>query len=226
MDNRLQKAPLMRIFKLKVASDKLTEFSEIGQHNLTTSIAKEPGTLAMYSTSSPDEPSTFYIAEIYENTEAYEKHVASEHFQSFASFAAEHLTDRLVYQLHPQWLKEKAEAISAQGKDSLTVKLAEVDVKTESNQAFRDIVVKEMAAAMEKETGVLAMYAATLADNPASWRFFEIYADNAAYEKHRQTQHFKTYIEQTAEMVQTKKLLTLTADILVNQGGLFFDLFL
>ncbi|MEX2784727.1 putative quinol monooxygenase [Streptococcus sp. H49] len=223
MTNHLTTTPLMRIFKLKTAPDKLEDFKEIGKHNLQTSIEKEPGTLAMYSSYLPEDKTTFYVLEIYKDDEAYQAHTASQHFQSFAGFAAKHLTDRLIYQTEPQWLQEKEKAISLHGQNDLTVKLAEVDVKPEDNQIFRDIVTKEMAAAMAEEPGVLAMYAARLADSPASWRFFEIYANADAYEKHRQTPHFTAYLEQTREMVQSKKLISLTASTLVNQGGLFFD---
>ena len=41
---------------------------------------------------------------------------------------------------------------------------------------------------------------------------------------HRQTQHFKKYIEETSSMVLNKELHNLTADILVNQGkGLLYE---
>ena len=49
------------------------------------------------------------------------------------------------------------------------------------------------------EDGVLAMYAATKQDSPNDWIFFEIYADEAAYQAHRETPHFKDYLKQNRQ---------------------------
>ncbi|TDQ57441.1 antibiotic biosynthesis monooxygenase [Mesocricetibacter intestinalis] len=67
------------------------------------------------------------------------------------------------------------------------------------------------------------MYAATLQDEPAQWYFFEIYQDDAAYQKHRQSEHFQYYLQQTANMLRDKKIINIDPLFLRNQGGLYFD---
>jgi quinol monooxygenase YgiN len=57
------------------------------------------------------------------------------------------------------------------------------------------------------EPGVLAIYAVAEKDNPARLRFFEIYADEAAYKSHRETAHYKKYAETTKGMIKSRKLI-------------------
>ena len=86
--------------------------------------------------------------------------------------------------------------------------------------AFRDAVFTNMRASVAEEPGVLAMYAVTLADDPTTWYFWEVYASEESYAAHRETAHFKTYIAATADLVSDKELTPLVPDTLVNQGGL------
>ncbi|WP_422803958.1 putative quinol monooxygenase [Streptococcus sp. FT1-106] len=45
-----------------------------------------------------------------------------------------------------------------------------------------------------------------------------MYADQAAYDSHCQTKHFKDYIAGTADLVREKSLQVLIGDILVTKG--------
>lgn len=38
-------------------------------------------------------------------------------------------------------------------------------------------------------------------------RFFEIYADEAAYSSHRESPHFKKYVARTKDMIKSRKLI-------------------
>ncbi|WP_157847502.1 putative quinol monooxygenase [[Mannheimia] succiniciproducens] len=46
----------------------------------------------------------------------------------------------------------------------------------------------------------------------------EIYQDEAAYQRYRETAHFKAYIVQTKDMLLDKKLHELTGMTLMNKG--------
>ena len=63
--------------------------------------------------------------------------------------------------LEPQFLGDKP---FVQNKETIN-NLVIVDVKPADQQAFRDIVLPEMAESLKVEPGVLAMYAATDAKN-------------------------------------------------------------
>lgn len=219
----LNQAPLFRLFRLMADKNHLDEFAQVGHHNLTTSIKTEPGTLAMYIAQDSSDPSINYVVEVYRDEASYQTHVASEQFLAFASFAKDGLTDRVVYHLTPQLLLEKKAPLFSEKASSLSIRLAEVTVNPDDMAAFKAIVIQEMKDAMAKEAGVLVMYAGTLANQANVWRFVEIYQDEAAYESHCETEHFKTYIAETAGMVADKQLHLLKASVLVNQGELEYE---
>ena len=52
-----------------------------------------------------------------------------------------------------------------------------------------------METSVRVEPGVLAICCVAEKDNPSRLRFFEIYADEAAYTSHRETAHFKKYAQ-------------------------------
>ena len=218
-------APLLRIFELGIQDNQQQAFNLAGQENLTASVSTEPGVLAMYAVSPVDKQNLSYLFEIYHDKNAYEAHVASPHFKAYQAKAPSLLTGyKKLTETEAQFFAEKSAPVWViNDSDKPVMRYAEITLKNGVNEQFRQIVIDEMKAAMEKEDGVLAMYAATVKGHPEQWCFVEIYADDAAYELHRQTPHFQHYIQATAEMLQDKKLTVLTNRSLVNKGGLYFN---
>lgn len=74
---------IVRLSKIEVYPQYLDEYmkfaSEVGEVSLRT----EPGVLTMYAVSEKENPCKVTILEIYSSKEAYEKHIASEHFQKY-----------------------------------------------------------------------------------------------------------------------------------------------
>ena len=64
-----------------------------------------------------------------------------------------------------------------------------------------------METSVRVEPGVLAIYAVAEKDNPSKLRFFEMYADEAAYNSHRESAHFKIYVATTKAMIKSRKLI-------------------
>lgn len=207
---------IFRLFRLGLDLSYETDFNQIGYSNFTQSMELEPGTLAMYSSHVPGDKSQQVVLERYASDEAYQRHIDSPHFKAFASLAQKAITSREVVTLTPEIFLQKDEPLRIFGDNNLSVRLATVTVS--DSQAFADIVLPEMKVSMDKEAGVLVMYAGTDVDNPDTWYFFEVYKDEAAYEAHRETPHFKDYINRSATFVLDKSLQTLTADMLVNRG--------
>lgn len=207
---------IFRLFRLGLDLSYETDFNQIGYNNFTQSMELEPGTLAMYGSHVPGDKSQQVVLERYASDEAYQQHVASPHFKAFAGLAQKAITSREVVTLAPEIFLQKPTALRVLEPNDFSVRLATVTVS--DSQAFADIVLPEMKASMDKEAGVLVMYAGTDVDNPDTWYFFEVYKDEAAYETHRETPHFKDYIDRSAAFVLDKSLQTLTADMLVNRG--------
>ena len=87
------------------------------------------------------------------------------------------------------------------------VRIAELEIDPAQLDAYKASVKEEMEASVRVEPGVLAIYAVAEKDNPSKLRFFEIYADEAAYNSHRESAHFKKYVETTKDMIKSRKLI-------------------
>ena len=74
---------IVRLSKIEVYPQHLDEYmkyaTEVGEVSLRT----EPGVLTMYAVSEKENPCKVTILETYTSCEAYEKHIASEHFQKY-----------------------------------------------------------------------------------------------------------------------------------------------
>jgi len=211
---------ITRLFKLERDMAQEDYYNEVGANNLTTCIKIEPGTLAMYATHVPDDPKTCYVFEVYADDDAYNEHVSSDHFKAFGKMAGEVLTGRAVYQLVPKLLVEKSEPLLVNEPSSIEPHLVYVDIKPGTEDAFLAAITANMRTAVEVEPGVLVMYAATLADNPNRWVFWEVYASPEAYAAHREAQHFLDYIAATEDLVENKEFHVLTPDTLASKGSL------
>ena len=86
------------------------------------------------------------------------------------------------------------------------VRLAEIDIDPAQREAFISAVKEEMDESVRVEPGVLALYAVAEKDDPSRLRFFEIYADEAAYDRHRQSPHFRKYRATTEPMIRSRTL--------------------
>ena len=87
------------------------------------------------------------------------------------------------------------------------VNMAEIVLKPECREAFLASVREEMRESLRVEPGVLALYMVADKNDENKLTFFEIYADDEAYAQHRETPHFKKYIETTKDMAVSKKVI-------------------
>ena len=217
--------PMLRLFELGIAPGQRQAFYEAGLENLSASVGTEPGTLAMYALSADSNPDLAYLVEIYAGPEAYQAHVAGAPYKAYAAKApALLIAHRKLIETEAVFLAEKPAAVRrVNAERTPVVRWVEVRLKPQTVEAFRRIVVDEMAQSMAKEPGVLAMYAATRAGQPEAWYFIELYADEQAYEAHRQTPHFQAYLRDTEQMVAEKAHKSLNNLILIIKGGLRFQ---
>ncbi len=209
---------IMRLFKLTTKKDKQTIFHEVGVENLTKSIKNEKGTLSMYAANIKDNKNINYVLEIYKDEDSYKIHAKSDQFQKYVNMATNSLDDREVFEIQQQFIAEKRKPIFEINNIDISIRLAILTIKDGFVDKFKNIVLNEMKIAMKKEDDILAMYAATLKNDINKWYFFEIYKDENAYDEHRKTEHFITYIEGTKNMVISKELFELESGILVNKG--------
>jgi len=74
---------IVRLSKVEVYPQYLDEYLKYATKVGEISLRTEPGVLTMYAVSEKENPCKITILETYASREAYEKHIASEHFQKY-----------------------------------------------------------------------------------------------------------------------------------------------
>ncbi len=87
------------------------------------------------------------------------------------------------------------------------VRIAELEIDPTQLDSYTAAVKEEMETSVRVEPGVLAIYAVAEKDNPSKLRFFEMYADEAAYKAHIESAHFEKYATTTKAMIISRRLI-------------------
>jgi quinol monooxygenase YgiN len=90
------------------------------------------------------------------------------------------------------------------------VRIAELEIDPAHLTDYTAAVKEEIEKSVRVEPGVLAIYAVAEKENPSRLRFFEMYADDAAYRAHLASAHFRKYVETTKAMITSRKLIETT----------------
>ena len=85
-------------------------------------------------------------------------------------------------------------------------RIAEIEVKPECLDAYLAAARDVGAVSVRVEPGVLCIFPMQDAERPASIRILEIYRDEAAYQAHLATPHFRAYKEGTPHMIESLRL--------------------
>ena len=101
-----------------------------------------------------------------------------------------------------------AKSVSGEGKmEQRLVRIAELEIDPNQLSAYTSALREEISTSIRVEPGVLTLCAVAVKGNPTQIRIFETYANQAAYESHLQTSHFKKYKTETQGMVTSLKLI-------------------
>ena len=87
------------------------------------------------------------------------------------------------------------------------VRLAELEIDPAQLGAYEAALKEEIATSIRLEPGVLKLYAVSVKDHPNQIRMFEMYRDQASYQAHLKTPHFKRYKMATEHMVKSLTLI-------------------
>lgn len=87
------------------------------------------------------------------------------------------------------------------------VRLAIIEVDTTQLDRYNDFLKEEVEASIEKESGVITLYAIVERENPERVTLFETYADSIQYRAHLATPHFQKYKQGTLQMVKHLELI-------------------
>ena len=203
--------PFIRWAELEVDAGQLAAFEAAAREHVDAAIQSEPGLLALHVTQEADRPTHVRVFEMYANESAYQAHLASPHFKRFVAATQAMITARQLFTAIP--IRADGKPL---GEGALPqVRVADLQIDPERMAEYRAAVTEEIDTSMKTEPGVRAIYAMALASDPAALRFFEIYADEAAYQSHIASPHFRKYVEATKDLT-TALRLTLTKPIVLQ----------
>ena len=86
------------------------------------------------------------------------------------------------------------------------MRIAKVVIDSAKLEDYKTALKEGMHAAVDKEPGVLSLYAVYDKEHPTHVTVFETYTDEDAYKAHIQTAHFKKYKEAVKDMVKSLEL--------------------
>jgi 4-carboxymuconolactone decarboxylase len=87
------------------------------------------------------------------------------------------------------------------------VRLSRIVVDSTQLARYKALLKEEIEASIQKEPGVLTLYAVFERQRPNHLTILEIYADEAAYQAHVKTPHFLKYKQGTLAMVKALELI-------------------
>jgi len=99
------------------------------------------------------------------------------------------------------------------------VRIAQLVIDPAQLAAYQAAVKEEMADSVRLEPGVIAIYSVAEKDHPNRLHFFEIYADEAAYQSHIASAHFQKYVKTAQSMILSRVLIETEPVQLSTQRG-------
>jgi quinol monooxygenase YgiN len=193
--------PFIRWADLDIDPGKLEAFKAAARTHGEAVLRAEPGVVAFHAVSEADNPAKMRVFEMYKDAEAYQTHMQQPHFRDFRASTEAMITGRQLHDTAPIRLGAKARLIA-----SPLVRIAELEIDPAQLRAYEAAVTEEIDDSIRLEPGVLTIYAVALAERRNHLRFFEIYADDAAYRQHLDSAHFKKYVDTTKPMITSRKL--------------------
>lgn len=193
--------PFIRWADLDIDPANLGSFKAAASAHGDAVMRTEPGVAAFHAVAEADNPGRIHVFEMYDDADAYQAHVQQAHFRHFRAATEKLVSSRQLHDAVAIKLGAKARLVA-----SPLVRIAEIEIDPAQLPGYEAAVSNEIDDSIRLEPGVLTLYAVALADQRNHLRFFEIYADDAAYRRHLESVHFKKYVETTRPMIRSRKL--------------------
>lgn len=206
--------PYVRLADLQIDPGRLEAFKAAAAQHAEAVLRDEPGALALHAMAEKGNPAHIRVVELYKDEAAYDAHLRTPHFQRFRAATEAMTTSRALFDTVPVLLGAK-HALPT----NPVVRMADLEIDPARLAAYKAAVSEEIEASIRVEPGVGAIYAMALNDAPNQVRFIEIYADENAYLLHRETPHFKKYLEVTGPMITGRKLAEATPVVIAARAS-------
>lgn len=95
-----------------------------------------------------------FMAELYQNEQAYQVHAQSPQFNHYRKKAPTLIGSTIMHDLNAIFIATKSKRIELIGKSTVSIHLAKISIKEAKMQAFLRIVKDEMQISVDKEPDV------------------------------------------------------------------------
>lgn len=192
---------IFRRYQLQIDSSDCDRFVAEGVHNMTTSLAVEPGTLAMYATHLDVAGTNNFIFELYQNQAEYEVHANSSQFKQYGQLAQSVVQHKAVDDLRLEYASRSREKINVSGPNSKQMLMLDFKVAPDLRAHFTSALHDQCRVVRDQ---VQICCAATFADNPNHWLLMLVFNDHQQLVRTAQT--WSTWLNPYTNLVSDQVL--------------------
>jgi len=196
----------VRLAIIKVDSLQLKSYNDYLKEEVEASIKIEPGVITLYAVAEKENPEHVTLFETYADSARYKSHIATPHFQKYKKGTLEMVKGLGLIETNPIFYVRRNELEDA-NQEQLFIRLIRMEVDSSLLENFNRLATEVMLPNVQKEKGVLVMYAVTEKLNPTRVTVLEVYRNEDSYLKHITTPHFLKYKADSKKMIRSLKLI-------------------
>ena len=196
----------VRLAIIKVDSLQLKSYNDYLKEEVEASIKIEPGVITLYAVAEKENPEHVTLFETYADSARYKSHIATPHFQKYKKGTLEMVKGLGLIETNPIFYVRRNELEDA-NQEQLFIRLIRMEVDSSLLENFNRLATEVMLPNVQKEKGVLVMYAVAEKLNPTRVTVLEVYRNEDSYLKHITTPHFLKYKADSKKMIRSLKLI-------------------
>ena len=181
--------PLVHWAFLESVDGKMGDMQRYAVENVAPEVKNEPGTFALYGGVDSSKPNSLCLLEIYQDENAYERHVGSAAFAKYRELRAPILKELVVTPVESIALEQKTSGFGTR----LVIRRYEVD--PERREEYCRLARAEAKRAVEREEKTLGVFVTAEEENPHIFRTLEVYADEEGLQARRDSKEWKAWRE-------------------------------
>ncbi len=189
--------PMVHWAVVMAKKGKQPEIGALAVKYVAPEVAKEEGTYALYGGIGIDTPDNNILLEIYEDEEAYEKHVSSKGFLKYREEREPIMEKLIILEAEPIALEQKTSGMGT------VIYLNKFDIVPEKLEEYKKLAVCEAKRAVKDEPCVMGMYFTAEKDNPNCIHIMTIFRFQSSFDKYFASKEYLEFKEKYEPMLES-----------------------
>ena len=189
--------PMVHWAVVMAKEGKQAEISKLAGKYVAPEVANEEGTYALYGGIGINNRNNMILLEIYENEEAYEKHVSSKGFLKYKKEREPIMEKLIILEAEPIALEQKTSGVGT------IIYLNKFDIIPEKLEEYKKLAVEEAKRAVKDEPCVMGMYFTAEKDNPNAIHIMTIFRYQSSFDKYFASKEYKLFKEKYEPMLES-----------------------